>query len=143
MSMKKLIYLNAFDSGCFQFPDLFLISTLRELGFNCQEEFLTEDFAALTSLRKLYLTRSKIIALPENIGALTQLKTLYLRTCDIQSLPASLGSISTLTELEFRDTPLAKKIPPEILRQSAKEIIRYIFQQQSNAPKQFFNESKT
>lgn len=142
LSMKKLIYLDAFDIGCFQFPDLFLIPTLRGLGFNCQGKFLPEDFVALTSLRELYLTRSKIIALSESIGALTQLKMLYMLGCDIQSLPVSLGSISTLTELVIHDTPLAKTIPPEILNQSAKEIIRYIFQQKSNAPKQFFNESK-
>lgn len=142
LSMKKLIYLDAFDSGCFQFPDLMLIPTLRGLGFNCQETFLREDFVALTSLRELYLTRSKIIALPENIGTLTQLKSLYLHGSNIQSLPVSLGSVSTLMELVLRNTPLAKTIPPEILKQSAKEIIRYIFQQQSDAPKQFFNESK-
>lgn len=142
LSMKKLIYLDVFDAGYSQFPDLLLISTLRALGFNCQEKFLPEDFVVLTSLRELYLTRSKIIALPDNIGALTQLKLLYLYECDIQSLPASLSTISSLKLLDLVHTPLAKEIPPEILNQSAKEIIRYIFQQQSNAPKQFFNESK-
>lgn len=142
LSMKKLIYLEAFDCGFFQFPDLLLISTLRGLAFNCREKLLPEDFVSLTSLRELYLSSSKIIALPENIGALTQLKTLHLSGCNIQSLPVSLGSISTLTELGLRSTPLGETIPPEILKQSAKEIIQYIFQQQSNAPKQFFNESK-
>lgn len=142
LSMEKLIYLEAFDNVYFQFPDLLLIPTLQGLAFDCQEKFLPEDFVTLTSLRELYLTGSNIIALPENIGALTQLKVLFLNGCDIQSLPASLGSISTLTELGLYGTPLAKTIPPEILNQSAKEIIRYIFQQQSNAPKQFFNESK-
>lgn len=142
LSMKNLIHLEAFDNVYFHFPDLLLIPTLQGLAFDCQENFLPEDFVALTSLRELYLTRSKIITLPENIGALTQLKTLYLRECDIRSLPESLGAISTLTNLELHGTPLAKAIPPEILNQSAKEIIRYIFQQQSNAPKQFFNESK-
>lgn len=47
-----------------------------------------------------------------------------------------------MTKLELEDTPLERTIPPEILNQSAKEIIQYIFRQQSNAPKQFFNESK-
>lgn len=142
LSMKKLIYLDAFDCGYSQFPNSFLIPTLRELAFNCQEKFLPEDFAVLTSLRELHLTNSEIIALPENIGALTQLKSLYLYGCNIQSLPASLSTISSLTRLELGDTPLAKAIPPEILKQSAKEIIQYILQQQSIAPKQFFNESK-
>ena len=140
--MKKLIYLDIFNCGYSQFPNSLLISTLRGIGFNCQEEFLSEDILTLTSLRELYLSKSKIIALPENIGALTQLEALYLFGSDIQSLPISLGSVSTLTQLVFNDTPLAETIPPEILKQSAKEIIRYIFQQQSNAPKQFFNESK-
>ena len=142
LSMKKLIHLDAFDIGLLQLPDLLLIPTLRGLGFNCQEKFLPEEFISLTSLRELYLTRSKIIALPENIDALTQLEALYLYGCNIRSLPVSLSSISTLKELALEHTPLAKTIPPEILKQSAKEIIRYIFQQQSNAPKQFFNESK-
>lgn len=142
LSMKCLIHLNAFDSGFSQFPDLLLIPTLRDLGFNCREKFLPENFVALTSLRGLYLTRSKIIALPENIGALTQLKELYLYGSDIQSLPASLSEISSLTSLGIEETPLAQTIPPEILKQSAKEIIHYVLQQQSSAPKQFFNESK-
>lgn len=142
LSMKNLIQLDAFNSGYSQFPDLLLIPTLQELAFCCQEKFLPEDFVALTSLRELYLWHSKIIALPENIGVLTQLKSLCLRGCNIQSLPASLRAISALTRLDLEYTPLARTIPPEILKQSAKEIIRYIFQQQSNAPKQFFNESK-
>lgn len=142
LSMKNLIYLDAFDSGFSEFPDLLLIPTLQGLGFNCRGRFLPEDFVTLTSLRELYLTHSKIIALPENIGELAQLKVLYLRGCSIQSLPKSLSEISSLTRLELFQTPIAKTIPPEILDQSAKEIIRYIFKQQSNAPKQFFNESK-
>lgn len=142
LSMKKLIHLDAAKGGFSQFPDLLLIPTLRELAFDCQERFLPENFVTLTSLRVLYLTRSKIIALPENIGVLTQLKALYLFGSDIQSLPASISQISSLTNLNLEDTPLAKTIPPEILKQSSKEIIRYILQQQSSAPKQFFNESK-
>lgn len=142
LSTKKLIHLDIFNCGYLQFPELFLIPTLRGLGFNCQEQFLPQNFVTLTSLRELYLTRSKIVTLPEDIGALTQLKTLYLFGCDIQSLPVSLGSISTLTELRLDKTPVAKTIPPEILNQSAREVIQYISQQQSSAPKQFFNESK-
>lgn len=142
LSMKNLIYLDAFNSGFAQFPDILLIPTLQGLGFNCRHRFLPENFIALTSLRELYLSCSKIIALPENIGALTQLKKLDLYGCDIKSLPVSLSEISSLKWLDIDNTPLEKSIPPEILNQSAKEIIRYIFQQQSNAPKQFFNESK-
>lgn len=142
LDMKDLIHLDIFNCGYSQFPNLFLIPTLRGIGFNCREKYLSEDILSLTSLRELYLSKSKIIALPENIGALTQLENLSLYGSDIQSLPVSLGSISTLTHLGFNDTPLAETIPPEILKQSAKEIIRYIFRQQSDAPKQFFNESK-
>ncbi|MBD5162907.1 MAG: GTP-binding protein [Oscillibacter sp.] len=142
LSMKKLIHLDAARGGFSQFPDFLLIPTLQGLAFNCQERFLPENFVALTSLRELYLTHSKIIALPENIGALTQLKTLHLYDCNIRSLPASLSAISSLTNLELEETPLAQTIPPEILKQSAKEIISYYLKQQSNAPKQFFNESK-
>lgn len=140
--MKRLIYLDAFNCGFSQLPRVLQIPSLQQIGFTCQEEHLAIDFLSMPSLTHLYLTRSNILSLPENIGVLKNLKTLYLAGTKIVSLPESLETVRSLEHLGLDHTPLAKSIPPEILNQSAKEIVRYVLQQQSNVPKQFFNESK-
>lgn len=142
LSLKRLIYLDIFNCGYMQFPKALQIPSLQAIGFSCMERDLGMDFFAMPNIRQLFLTDSKITTLPESIGSLKALEVLYLRDSEIQSLPQSLAGACRLTGLSVEGTPLAKVIPPEILNQSAKEVVQYILRQQSDVPKQYFNESK-
>lgn len=140
--MKRLIYLEAFDCGYTRYPRMLQIPSLRGIGFSCTGKELGMDFSAMPNIRHLFLTGSKITTLSESIGNLRDLEILHLRDSQIQTLPQSLEVARYLTDLSVEGTPLAKTIPPEILKQSAKEVVQYILRQQSNIPKQYFNESK-
>lgn len=142
LKLEQLVYLDIFGCGYSRFPKMFLIPSLKAFGFDCQGEYLLKSIVPLRNLRQIYLTDSKLRELPEDIGELPHLESLYLWGSKITSLPESLGEALSLNHLEILDTPLAKTLPPEILNQSAKEIIYYILSQQSNAPKYYFNESK-
>lgn len=142
LNLPHLIHLDIFNCNFPQVPDPFLIPSLREIGFNCLESFLSENFFRLKRLNRVYLSNSEITELPECIGILSNLHHLFLYNTKISSLPNSLGQLRHLSGFEIFGTPLAKTLPPEILKQSGKEIVRYILSQQSNEPKQYFNESK-
>ena len=140
--LPNLLYLDIFDCGFSQIPNALLIPSLRGLGFNCLEDHLSPDLAQLNNLRELYLTFSLIQGLPKNIDRLQSLKSLYLWRTNIASLPSSMKKMTQLERLKIGYTPLADSIPPEILDQPALAIIKYVLSQQSNAPKEHFNESK-
>ena len=125
-------------------PDSFAnLTNLQELHFNnTQISALPAFIGKLTNLQTLYLDGTRISALPDSFGKLTNLQRLYLGGTRISALPHSFGNLTNLQTLDFRNTPLYKKLPPEIQDQSAQEIIRYILKIQSNAPKRYFNESK-
>lgn len=142
LKLEKLVYLDIFGCGFFEFPKMFLIPSLKAFGFDCQGEHLLKSITPLRNLRQIYLTGSNISELPEDIGELPYLESLYLWDCKITSLPESLSEAVSLINFEIINTPLAKSLPPEILNQSAKEIIYYILSQQSNTLKYYFNESK-
>lgn len=140
LKLEQLIHLDIFYCGYCQFPSIFQIPTLEGLGFN--GEYLPESFSIFRNLRDLYLSGSPITTLPSDIGELSRLEVLFLHRSKIASLPESLREVESLTEFDIEDTPLAETLPPEILNQSAKEILHYVLSQQSDVPKHYFNESK-
>lgn len=142
LRLKRLLYLSIFGCGFTQLPTMFHIPSLEGIIFNCESQSLQESFTSLVNLREIYLTCSTVTTLPEGIGRLPHLEKLDLRHTKITSLPESLREAVHLESLCIYLTPLAEKIPPEILRQSAREVIRYVLSQQSDAPKLYFNESK-
>ena len=142
LNLPRLRHLDIFDCDLPQVPNALLIPSLEEIGFNCLEEHLADNFANLRKLKRIYLSHSKIVDLPEYIGTFYSLQHLYLFGSKVSSLPNAIGQLRHLSRIEMYNTPLAEALPPEILKQSAREIIRYVLSQQSNAQKEFFNESK-
>ena len=142
LNLPNLIHLDIFDCNLPQLPNALLIPSIQEIGFNCLDETLSENFSSLVKLRRIYLTGSKIKELPDYIGSFTKLQQLVLYRTKISALPDSISQLRYLFDLKIDKTPLAKTLPPEILKQSGKEIISYILSQQSDAPKDYFNESK-
>ncbi len=141
-NLPNLIHLDVFDCNFNQVPVQLLIRSIQEIGFNCLETSLSESFFELRNLKRVYLTRSEIESLPDKIGELLFLQHLYLFGTKISSLPHSMAQLRYLSRLALFNTPLEGKLPPEILKQSGKEIIRYLLSQESDAPKFYFNESK-
>ena len=142
LNLTKLIHLDIFECGFSQIPKSLLIPSIQEIGFNCLEQYLSEDILKLVNLKRIYLTHSKIEALPENIDVFQHLQQLHVYDTRISTLPNTINNLKYLSKLVIYNTPLANKIPPEILTQSGKEIARYVYSQQSNAQKYYFNESK-
>ncbi len=141
-NLPNLIHLDVFDCNFNQVPKQLLIPSIQEIGFNCLETSLSESFFELRNLKRIYLSNSKIETLSDSIGKLSFLQQLYLFGTNISALPHSMVKLKYLSKLALSDTPLQDKMPPEILKQSGKEIIRYLLSQESNAPKFYFNESK-
>ncbi|MBQ6205991.1 MAG: leucine-rich repeat domain-containing protein [Oscillospiraceae bacterium] len=96
----------------------------------------------LSNLQELYLFNTQITVLPDSIGNLSHLQRLSLSDTQITTLPESVGSLSNLQSLSLIRTPLYKNLPPEIKHKSSQEVIRYILEMQSAAPKRYFNETK-
>ncbi len=142
LQLPTLLHLDIYNCGFRQVPECLLLPTLEEIGFNCLEGQLSETFMSLKRLRRAYFADSRFIRLPESFGSLMHLEQLYLFRSKITALPISLKQLRFLSRLSIFGTPLAESLPPEILKQSAKDIVRYILSQQSGEPKQYFNESK-
>lgn len=142
LKLPQLRHLDIFDCQLRQIPTPLLIPSIEEIGFNCLERRIAFNFSSLKNLRRIYLSNSKIVELPDFLGTFYQLEELYLCGTKISSLPKSLEKLRFLEELSLEGTPLAEKLPPEILRQSAKEIVKYVLAQQSDVAKEYFNESK-
>ncbi len=141
-NLPNLVHLDIFDCNFNQVPKQLLLQSIQEIGFNCLETSLSESFFELRNLKRVYLTRSEIETIPDKIGELLFLQHLYLVETKISSLPHSMVQLRYLSRLTLFNTPLEEKLPPEILKQSGKEIIRYLLSQESDAPKFYFNESK-
>jgi len=141
-NLPNLVHLDIFDCNFNQVPNQLLLQSIQEIGFNCLETSLSESFFELRNLKRVYLTRSEIETIPDKIGELLFLQHLYLVETKISSLPHSMVQLRYLSRLTLFNTPLEEKLPPEILKQSGKEIIRYLLSQESDAPKFYFNESK-
>ena len=119
------------------------LSDLQVLSlFGTQITTLPDTVGSLSNLQTLNLSHTNITALPDAVGNLSNLQTLNLSHTNITALPESLGSLSNLQSLFLNNTPLYEKLPPEIRRRSSQEIIRYILEMQSAAPKRYFNETK-
>ena len=103
---------------------------------------LSSDILLLKNLKDVFFSRSQFKELPDGFGNSKKLKVLFLHGSQITCLPQSLSKAVNLSHIILDNTPLGAKTPPEILKQSAKEIVRYILLQQSSANKSFFNESK-
>ena len=142
LDLPNLLYLDIYDCGFHQIPNALMLPSLKGLGFNCLEDHLHPSFSSLFNLEEAFLTRSKIRILPDDIDRLQYLETIFLYHSDITLLPSSIKNMRNLRVLRIADTPLAEYLPPEIVNQSAQDIIRYVFMQKSSIKKEYFNESK-
>ena len=142
LNLPHLLHLDIYNCKFKQIPKQLLIPSLEGIGFNCLGQTLSNDILLLKNLKDLFLSHSKIQYLPDDIGLLKQLEVLFLYHSKILSFPQSLSNASNLSRISIEATPLEKKTPPEILKQSAREIVNYILSQQSTAGKTYFNESK-
>lgn len=142
LDLPNLIHLDITNCGYPQIPKPLLIPSLEGIIYDCPSPTLSEDFLLLKNLKEIYFRHSALTKLPEEFGNSNKLKSLHLYKSKISSLPRSLGNAENLVFLSIDHTPLEKKIPPEILHQSAKEIVRYVLDLQSNSKKTYFNEAK-
>lgn len=142
LCLPQLFHLDIYDCNYKQIPKPLLIPSLEGIGFNCLSSSLSSDILLLKHLKYVYFSRSQFTELPEGFGNSNNLKVLFLHGSQITHLPQSLSKAVNLSRIFLDNTPLETKTPPEILKQSAKEIVRYILSQQSSANKSFFNESK-
>lgn len=142
LDLPNLIYLDISHCGYPQIPKPLLIPSLEGIVYDCPNPTLSEDFLRLKNLKEIYFPGSGLEKLPEGFGNSNKLIRLYLTSSGISSLPRSLGNAENLEYISITNTPLAEKIPPEILKQSAKEIVRYVLDLQSNSEKTYFNEAK-
>lgn len=142
LDLPNLTYLDITGCGYPQIPKPLLIPSLEGIIYDCPSPTLSEDFLLLKNLKEIYFPYSALKELPEGFGNSNILKRLRLYKSNISSLPRSLGNAENLEYIEIDGTPLEKKIPPEILKQSAKEIVRYVLDLQSDSEKTYFNEAK-
>ena len=142
LDLPNLTYLDISYCGYPQIPKPLLIPSLEGIIYDCPSPTLSEDFLLLKNLKKIYLDYSELTKLPEGFGNSNKLKSLHLYKSNILSLPRSLGNAKNLEYISIDHTPLAEKIPPEIFKQSAKEIVRYVLDLQSDSKKTYFNEAK-
>lgn len=141
-NLTQLVYLDIYGCNFPQIPKPLLIPSIESIRYNCLNSYLSEEFLLLNNLKEVILLRSKLKELPNGFGNSKKLKTISLNHSEITSLPQSLRNATNLEYISFIETPLAEKIPPEILNQSAKEIVRYVLDLQSNSSKTYFNEAK-
>lgn len=142
LDLPNLTYLDISYCGYAQIPKPLLIPSLEGIMYDCPSPTLSEDFLWLKNLKEIDFLGSALTKFPEGFGNSNKLKELYLSNSKILALPQSLGNAENLKRIDIAGTPLAKKIPPEIFKQSAKEIVRYVLGLQSNSGKTFFNEAK-
>lgn len=142
LKFPRLYHLELYGCNFLQLPDAYIINSLRELAIDCKGEHLSDNILKLKNLCRAYFGSSNFVDLPLHINELQHLQELYLFNTQLTSLPESILKLPVLSRLVIDDTPLAKTLPPEILKQSAKEIVRYVVSQNSNAPKEYFNEAK-
>ncbi len=142
-NLKKLKYLNINGSIFESFPmEIIELENLESLAISTVDYNLPPQIANFKKLEGLYLPDMKNSDLPEDIGKLSELKILYLGRANIESLPRSLSNLTNLKIINLENTPLAQKIPPEIFKQTASQIINYIVQYQDDKNKINLNESK-
>ena len=119
------------------------LTHLRIIGLNHTD--ISELPIELTYLKKLEvldLSYTAICEIPAEISNLSNLRRLILTGTQITSLPQSIEEMPLLNKVIIGGTPLEKEIPPEILSQPPKDIIRYIYKRRQSAALKSFNEAK-
>ncbi|MEK4171482.1 COR domain-containing protein [Lysinibacillus sp. FSL L8-0312] len=142
-NLKSLKFLNLNENNFETFPEE--ITSIESLEFLAIDNIYNEipnSIASLRNLKYLYLPEIMINTLPDSIGELTNLEKIYLGRSKIQTLPESMTSLINLKEIIIEETPLSKKIPPEIFNQTPSQLINYILQFQREENKITLNESK-
>ena len=69
-----------------------------------------KNFATLTQIIKLDLSKNMLTEIPENFGELKQLKHLDLYSNKISRLPLSLGELKNLKWLDLKENPLTPAV---------------------------------
>lgn len=115
----------------------------------CAIDFVSSKFDSfpqellLPSLTQLDLRNmANLSTLPPSIALLPRLEALNLHCSGIVSLPSTVSNLTGLRMLDISNTPLAKKLPPELLKQSPQEIFRHVLLMQGDALREYFNEAK-
>jgi internalin A len=110
-------------------PDsLFSLLHLKQLDLRSNKlTALPPTLGNLAALESLDLFHNQLTALPNSLFSLLYLKKLDLSGNQLTALPPEIQNLKNLTELDLRDTPLADKLPPELLRNTdnAQAILDY------------------
>ncbi len=142
LDLQNLTYLDISYCDYPQIPKPLLIPSLEGIKYDCPSQILSEDFLLLNNLKEIYFRHFALTKLPEGFVNLKKIKYLYLLNSKILYFPRSLGNAENLVFLSIADTHLEEKIPPEIFKQSAKEIVSYVLYLLSSSSKTYFNEAK-
>ena len=140
--LPNLVYLDCFGCSMYEIPNNLLNGNIRAIGIECDNMEQSAKICGLKKLEELFLTHSKVKELPVEIGELKSLKTLHIIDSQIEIIPESLLNLRQLVNFRISNTPLENKVPEEMKRQTAHEVISYICRQQKQQGAYFFNESK-
>ena len=143
--LHKLRYLNMNGCKLKVFPkEISLLSSLQLLclGISSPDFTLPPDIKGLINLKALYMPESSIELLPDEIGCLKNLEVLYLGRSKLRAIPNTLINLTELARFDIEKTPLSRMISPEILKQTASEIINFIIRFQSITDIKILHESK-
>ena len=140
--LPKLIYLDCFGCCFDKIPDNLLNPRIKSIGIECHSIDQFRQLCRICGVEEIYVTGSKVTAIPKEIGNLKFLKKLIVSKSRIASIPDTMMKLKKIKFFIFARTPLEKSIPSEIREQTAIEIINYICKQQKEKNDYFFNESK-
>jgi internalin A len=133
-SIGQLFNLRRLDLSCNQIctlPDsTAFLKSLEIANFRDNKLVsLPAEIGQMKSLKKLDCNNNTLESIPNSIGELKQLESLILYRNNLHDLPDSITNLSSLKEDEFflGENPWAG-IPPEIVNQGSKSILRYCLQ---------------
>lgn len=140
--LPRLVYLDCFGCQYDIIPNNLLNCRLKAIGIDCRDAVQLAEICKIRKIEEIYLTGSKLETLPPEIGSLKKLKKLIMNNSYISSIPDSMMNLLDLKLFRIYGTPLAEKVPQEILTQTARQIVYYICKQQKENGDCYFNESK-
>lgn len=140
--LPKLSYLDCFGCCFAKIPDNLINKNIRAIGIECFDSDGLSIICKMKNLEEIFLTDSQLKSLPIEIGNLTSLRRLHLVNSQVENIPESMQNLKNLKFFNIDLTPLADKLPLEMLKQSPCDLISFICKQQKQQETYFFNESK-
>jgi internalin A len=120
------------------------LETLRNINIrNNQIGALPESIGRMRSLIRLDCNSNKLESIPASIGELAQLESLILYKNLLHDLPSSIALLPNLKEDQFYfgENPWSE-LPPEIVNQGSKSILRYCWQRLNEGTFDWLYEAK-